>query len=219
MAKAKSQGTCVLCGYRSGKTGMGRHLNACLVKHAKPGNKEFFHLRVENRWGGPWWLDVEVAGSATFADLDTFLRRLWLECCGHMSTFRMRAGQGKGTARQRRSVWSDEEIGMENRVGDILSAPVELTHVYDFGTSTELSIRTTGSRKGSAEREKIRILARNDPPVWPCSECGAAATQIGSDCGEDGFYCDKHAAAHECGEEMLLPVVNSPRMGVCGYTG
>ena len=24
---------------------------------------------------------------------------------------------------------------------------------------------------------------------------------------------------HDCGEEAILPVVNSPRMGVCGYTG
>jgi hypothetical protein len=27
------------------------------------------------------------------------------------------------------------------------------------------------------------------------------------------------AAKHECGEEMLLPVLNSPRAGVCGYCG
>jgi hypothetical protein len=219
MAKAASQGTCELCGFHSGKTGMGRHLSACLAKHGKPGSKDLFHLRVEDRWGGPWWLDIEVVGSATLADLDSFLRRLWLECCGHMSTFFMRPGGAKGAGRRRRSVWSDDEIDMEKRVGEVLHAPVELTHVYDFGTSTELSIRTAGSRKGGTEREKIRILARNDPPVWPCSECGTAATQICSDCGEDAFYCNEHAAAHECGEEMLLPVVNSPRMGVCGYTG
>lgn len=24
---------------------------------------------------------------------------------------------------------------------------------------------------------------------------------------------------HECGEDMLLPVVNSPRVGMCDYTG
>ena len=27
------------------------------------------------------------------------------------------------------------------------------------------------------------------------------------------------AVGHECGQEMLLPVVNSPRVGVCGYVG
>jgi hypothetical protein len=35
----------------------------------------------------------------------------------------------------------------------------------------------------------------------------------------DEFYCDKCLTKHECGDEMSLPVVNSPRMGVCGYCG
>jgi hypothetical protein len=34
-----------------------------------------------------------------------------------------------------------------------------------------------------------------------------------------GFCCGAHAPDHDCGEDMLLPVVNSPRMGVCGYSG
>jgi hypothetical protein len=36
----------------------------------------------------------------------------------------------------------------------------------------------------------------------------------------DPFVCSDHARDHACGEEeSLMPVVNSPRMGVCGYTG
>jgi len=36
----------------------------------------------------------------------------------------------------------------------------------------------------------------------------------------DAFFCDAHADEHRCdGEEAILPIVNSPRMGVCGYTG
>jgi hypothetical protein len=36
---------------------------------------------------------------------------------------------------------------------------------------------------------------------------------------DEGWLCDECAVGHECGEEMLLPVVNSPRVGVCGYVG
>ena len=36
---------------------------------------------------------------------------------------------------------------------------------------------------------------------------------------DKGCLCDACARSHECGEEMLLPLVNSPRAGVCGYTG
>ncbi len=32
-------------------------------------------------------------------------------------------------------------------------------------------------------------------------------------------YCDKCIEAHECGEDYVMPIVNSPRTGVCGYVG
>ena len=34
-----------------------------------------------------------------------------------------------------------------------------------------------------------------------------------------GLLCEDCAKTHEGGEDMLLDVCNSPRMGVCGYTG
>ena len=33
---------------------------------------------------------------------------------------------------------------------------------------------------------------------------------------KEAFYCDECGTEHDCGEEMMLPVLNSPRMGVCG---
>ncbi len=32
------------------------------------------------------------------------------------------------------------------------------------------------------------------------------------------FVCATQAARHPCGDQALLPVVNSPRMGVCAYS-
>jgi hypothetical protein len=54
-----------------------------------------------------------------------------------------------------------------------------------------------------------------------CSACTKAATQICLQCAEVGAgeFCDACAGQHDCGEEMLLPLVNSPRTGVCGYCG
>lgn len=59
------------------------------------------------------------------------------------------------------------------------------------------------------------------------SICSAPATKLCALCLdrlEDTFFCKDHARAHVAGvhdedEAALLPVVNSPRMGVCGYTG
>ena len=46
--------------------------------------------------------------------------------------------------------------------------------------------------------------------AWVCTECVF---------DDGGWLCETCAVKHECGEEMLLPVVNSPRVGMCGYTG
>lgn len=43
-------------------------------------------LRVEGEHG-LYWLGVEAKASARLRHLDQFLRRIWLECCGHLSKF------------------------------------------------------------------------------------------------------------------------------------
>ena len=56
-----------------------------------------------------------------------------------------------------------------------------------------------------------------------CEECGTEklAIQICTECmwSGHGWLCQDCAATHKCGSEMLLPAVNSPRAGVCGYSG
>ena len=75
-------------------------------------------------------------------------------------------------------------------------------------------------RKKRAPLKKIELLARNNMPDFRC-KCGKPATDVCTEClwEGNGFLCEKCAKSHECGEDMLLPVVNSPRMGMCGYTG
>jgi hypothetical protein len=71
------------------------------------------------------------------------------------------------------------------------------------------------------KKNEIRVLARNEPPVIPCDKCGKPATQVCTQCmhAGEGWLCDACAAQHDCEDPMFLPVVNSPRVGVCGYTG
>jgi hypothetical protein len=53
--------------------------------------------------------------------------------------------------------------------------------------------------------------------------CGQSADYMCLCCRyeeDNPFVCKTHMAEHACGEDKgVLPVVNSPRMGVCGYTG
>jgi hypothetical protein len=112
---------------------------------------------------------------------------------------------------------------MDVELGEILGKGSRFQHTYDFGTSTELKLRVVDERQGRIGGESVRLLSQNEAPVWECEVCGEDASWICTFCMyERGnpFYCELHAEDHDCDEpEMILPVVNSPRMGMCGYTG
>jgi len=116
-----------------------------------------------------------------------------------------------------------DERTMWVELGEILSKGSRLQYIYDFGTSTDLKLRVVDERQGRAGSEPVRLLSLNEAPGWECEVRGEDASWICTYCmyeRENPFYCELHAEDHECDEpEMLLPVVNSPRMGMCGFTG
>jgi hypothetical protein len=160
---------------------------------------------------------VEASSEATLADLDDLLRATWLECCGHLSAFRL--GDRSFSTPSPFGDWSEDESSLVN-IGKLLVPGQTLGYDYDFGSTTELSIRVAGEHP-RRQTEAVTIVARNDPPTIGCSTCNRPATSSCSECQWEnaGWLCDVCAPKHACGEEMLLPVVNSPRTGVCGYTG
>ena len=94
-------------------------------------------------------------------------------------------------------------------------------HAYDFGTTTETAITVLGTIRRGPQKDIVRLLARNDPPVFECSGCGKPAVNICTECAwesANAFFCEECGEEHEH-DDMLLPVTNSPRMGECGYTG
>lgn len=217
---------CGLCGGEFTKSGMTRHLGSCLVTHASGGSPAkgkvaAFHVKVEAKYDKTYWLHLHAPADATLADLDAFLRRIWLECCGHLSEF-----SSAGVRYTDLSGW-DNEIGDAEDIRvplrRVLFPGAKLDYVYDFGSSTDLVLTVVAAAPPLPQtgRSSIRVLARNPPPDLKCVECGKPATQVCAECAWDGngWLCDECLVDHPCGDEMALPVVNSPRMGVCGYTG
>ena len=103
----------------------------------------------------------------------------------------------------------------------MLREGTEFYYKYDFGDTTVLQGQVLSVRPGKLEGT-IRLLARNHlPSEVVCVSCGKIADVICSLCGK--FFCDTkkcrktHASCN--GDAYLLPVVNSPRMGVCEYEG
>jgi len=223
MKKGTLFGICALCEGRASRVAMPRHLAACAPSHDPRGGAacELFQLRVEAKGSPVFWIDLEIKGNSPLRRLDDLLRRVWLECCGHLSAFEIGG--------LRYSVIVDHEFGfdrnersMNAKVSSVLTRGQRFGYEYDFGSTTDLVLEVHGTRSGVLGRPAARLLARNEPPVWPCAVCGQPASLICPFCTDESepFCCVTHARGHDCGEgESFLPVVNSPRMGVCGYTG
>lgn len=208
-----SKGTCALCKTTLNKSAMTKHLQSCLGKNqiaevsteGASSSLKFFHLFVEGQYLPAYWMHLKVSSHARFEDLDNFLREIWLECCGHMSAFSI----------------GREEVRKSKKLEYVLQHGMQLDYVYDFGSSTELRLGVISEFRSSVKKTHVEILARNNPPQIKCSHCDNVATRICAECiyAEAGWLCNDCAENHKCGENMLLPVVNSPRTGVCGYVG
>ena len=242
----KSEGKCLFCSKTFAKAGINRHLATHLKEKVKTGKKGLsFLLKVETnkRWGStPYFLSLWVDGEATMKTIDDFLRAIWLDCCGHLSAFtdpnnRRPFGwdffeatelKEKGNAGEYDQLMEDEtgEISMSRKVKKALYEGLVLNYVYDFGDSTELTITVMNEYPVKAD-ENIVLLSRNEPLHMMCFVCRKVpATQMCMTCMTNGeaYFCDRCAQKHEkeCEEfadYASMPIVNSPRTGVCGYTG
>lgn len=114
---------------------------------------------------------------------------------------------------------------MSKRAAQVFEPGVELTHIYDFGTTSETLITCVGVREGKpTTSHPIARMARNLQPEAACMECGQPAAWLCMECvyeyEESGLLCDMHVQDHpheDYGEPF--PLVNSPRVGMCGYVG
>ena len=229
---------------------MAKHLNNHLgemITSNKPGKS--FHIKIEpdRRWGAsPYFLYLWADGRAEMDDIDNLLRSIWLECCGHMSSFtKKRSGTNRNTSwdqimnahqsldegriEEYEQLIEDAngEVLMDRKVKDVLKKGLQLDYSYDFGSTTKLQITVLEEYPFEAN-DIIVLLSRNERLELICHTCHKkAAAYICTECinhTDEYAFCKtcskKHAAI--CGEfeeYAGLPVVNSPRMGVCAYEG
>jgi hypothetical protein len=217
MSKQQSMGKCNLCGELAGKASMTRHLRACRQPGASAERPPApsFHLAIEGRDANAYWMHVAVPVTAPLSKLDDFLRHTELNAAATWSAFEI---GGKRYASQP----LDEEMSMTARLSQLLEVGMKFFYEYDYGSPTALVLKVVALREQGLPKGVVQLLARNEAPQVRCQRCSIQpATQICTECAwnGDGWLCEACAVAHECGDEMCLPVVNSPRVGVCGYAG
>lgn len=216
------KGKCKICGNEYTQSGMSRHLKSCLNKNydriieGEQSKKEsYYHIYVKGTYRTDYWLQLQVQADAKLSNLDSFLRNIWLECCNHLSEFEINEQH-----------FTSSGFNMSKKVKDVLREKTKFYYTYDFGSYTKLDLNVVNIFKAEERKEKISVLARNNQPEINCSHCDNPAEFICPDCiyNGEGWYCsdclDKHKE-NDCirASDNFLPVVNSPRVGVCGYTG
>lgn len=217
--KIKTKGKCTKCGevYNPEKGNV--HLLKCILQSSPPSQSTTEGYLVRISWveqPGLYWMFVTIPKNASLELLDEFLRDAWLECCGHLSSFTI-----GNRHYMSHSEPGDRSQSMNIQIGQVLSPGLKFDYVYDMGSSTDLKLQVIEA-VAACPQKKVTLLMQNDPPAFPCESCKKTADIICSTCGE--MTCATCSENHSCAVSegdnyMLMPLVNSPRAGICGYAG
>lgn len=242
--KKQTKGSCKYCGKEYARPGMLRHLAACRQRKAaldaETGKRKcgFFELVISATYDNCYWLIVEVKEAASLKDLDQFIRDIWVECCGHLSSFSI-CGELYESNTVMGGIWGSSAKSMNYKLKDIFSEGLMAEYEYDYGSTTNLTVKVHRYRTGTWRKEAVTILSRNNPPEILCAQCGKNKAQwINPETfySGEGFYCEEclmaeaketyddedEAAEMEPSDyigDFYLEVLNSPRTGICGYDG
>ena len=150
---------CSLCNRDLSSRAILNHLKKCIPYYlgdplGRQAKTDLLQIRV-NATTGFHCMDIEIAGAEPLLSFDKFLRSVWLECCGHLSTFEL--AQSRASTRT--------PIPMSETVERLFSFNMGVYYIYDYGESTDLDIRLMGRRTGEAPPPPVgvRLLSRNIP--------------------------------------------------------
>lgn len=210
------KGTCWVCGRSIAASRMGPHLKTHI---SAIGKRTHYIIGVS---GDMFWMFLQLPGNYTLKKLDAFLRKEWLECCGHLSMFII--DDVKYDVDPSLDGSSDLE-SMNHKLSSVLKQGTIFTHEYDFGTTTTLKLSVKAALVPPLINKKgIAVLAVHDNVRFNCDVCGGAATKVCAYCSiytDGSLLCGKCSEEHPCyvenGDEALLDAVQSPRVGQCAY--
>lgn len=206
---SRAKGICSYCKTEIPKNSRSikNHFSKCKSKPiSNDSEEEQMLLLIEGRYNSNYWIVIKVNQDITLKKIDTFIRDIWVECCGHLSQF----------------FNGDSKIGMSRRIDQVFVQGTKIIYEYDFGSPTELFLSLLEKVKDS-NKKNIQVIMRNKLIEEECSFCENIAIYICPYCinHDEGLLCKSCIDTHRCveneGEEILLPMSNSPRAGVCGY--
>lgn len=234
--KFYTQGLCKYCGKKLERGEMLEHLAECKKRNSKiydTKRKEegFFDILITSKTNKNYWMIIEVSEKIMLKELDTFLREIWLGNDDCLSTFEIENVKYNyipgGNV-----LFCEPEQSMYHAVRNILPIGKTFDYIYDENYPTEVELKVIRHRIGLRhEEEDLVLLSRNISPKIMCDECKKNeadwVSSVNYFLDREKFWCDK------CKEKILLdieidnfeyienilPVCNSPRMGINDYEG
>lgn len=210
-------GRCFVCRQELTKRTSSTHVKKT---HQDPDGVPRLLILVDTPSSSPYWLLLGVNPSGSLQDIDNVLRRVWLECCGHLSLFDF-----DGEEIEMR--WEDDpaltgKSGASNKrfsVQKNIAPGQSFSYIYDYGSTTELRLKAGDLIQMKDTGEMVSVLAMNDPPAWTCSECGKPAVCHYNENDDGTVLCEECSEDPDLDDCYLLPITNSPRTGICAYEG
>ncbi|MEJ6951888.1 hypothetical protein [Natronospora cellulosivora (SeqCode)] len=211
----KYKGKCFSCDNIFIMTSMTRHLLTCKgykenLHHDQLAKDIYFMLRIQGKYAKAFFLYLDIKAESTLAELDQFLRDIWMQGSYHKSAF---------TVNGEEFLFPPKKLGDSNvKLVDLVNGSTRFEYKYDFSFTTSLNLDILHIRKGAYREHLIEIMSRNLAPEMSCEICDKQASWVSWDNHYPYYYCDDCIEIYES-DYGSLPIINSPRVGFCGYTG
>lgn len=163
-----------------------------------------FIISIKPKYAGnEYCIYLSIDGTLGLIYIDKFIRDIWVECCGHLSGFKIRG-----------SFYQDHS--MNTKLNNILNIDEKFEYEYDFGSTTHLILEVVDIIQVPSSFSQIEIIARNYEINHECEICGAEAKYFNY--GKDEWEC-KNCIDKDDDMISEFDYCNSPRDGVCCYEG
>ncbi|MCB2340468.1 SEC-C metal-binding domain-containing protein [Clostridium estertheticum] len=218
------KGKCYYCNEKLSERTVKKHVKGCKVRKEKIGKsiasskktKGQYILSILPQYGSKEYsLYIAIDIDLTLKNLDSFLRDIWLECCGHLSSFIIDDINYDSSIEDEFELFPQTET-MDFKLRQVISVGDKFKYDYDFGSTTALKLEVIDEYVVGENYSQIEILSRNDEIQNFCANCNQKAKYF--DYEEEKYYCGD--CIDEDGDMVdEFEYTNSPRDGVCGYVG
>lgn len=169
---------CPTCDKKFGSIKIHSHYPACIASKYSEYAGHIVSFTSHGITGKLHFLYCIFPSNTTLSTLDTFMRKIWCECCGHMSMF----------------VNADrDEYDKNSKIKDYPD-DTRMIYEYDMGTSTTVYVTFHSTLSGSNSIKNPLIIARNSEIVYKCKKCKSKASKW--------LYGDP--LCDECSKKMML---------------